>query len=140
MLNSLDACGLQIGLDANDANPTGSASASIAHVIGVARARGQAAQVPGLPADQEFAIVPGSAPTPACLREFQSDSGETLPYAAALARQTVGRDGRLGGDIVYVREMGPSDTLLRSRFGDRTWYRYRLPRSLLDTALAFVPW
>jgi hypothetical protein len=30
--------------------------------------------------------------------------------------------GRLGGDIVYVRDFGQRDEMLRGRFGDRDWY------------------
>ena len=108
----------------------------------LARARdfGKAQLVPGLAADQTIALVPGSAPTPACLREVERDASGSMPYALFLAEQRVAADGRIGGDVVFARDLGPRNELLRARFGDRTWYSYRPSAGLSDTSLAFVPY
>ena len=61
-----------------------------------------------------------------------------MPYAMFLDEQTVERSGRLGGRVVWARDLGPRDTLLRAEYGDRHWYRYRPARTLGEPA-AFVP-
>ena len=139
IVNSVDACALQTALDAEDELPRG-APDRLERVLRAARAAGEARPVSGLPADQTIALAPGSAPTAACVREFQSDSAGTMPYALFLARQTVGRDGRVGGNVVFARDLGDRNALLRDRFGGRTWYRYRPAAGLDDTSAAFVPY
>ncbi|NUS33187.1 MAG: hypothetical protein HOQ17_09010, partial [Gemmatimonadaceae bacterium] len=37
---------------------------------------------------------------------------------------TIEPDGRVGGNVVYVLDLGARDEALRARFGDRTWYRF----------------
>ena len=68
------------------------------------------------------------------------DSGGTMPYAAFLAHQGIDSDGRVGGHVVFVRDMGARNELLRVRFGDRTWYRYRAPNRRGDSLIAFIPY
>lgn len=141
-LSEVDACALQTALDLEDTLPAPSDSARADRVIARARAYGVAEIQPGQSADQAIALVPGSRPTPKCLWEFQRDRelGGTLAYSLFLAHQRVGRDGRIDGDVIFVRDMGERNELLRERFGTRTWYRYRLARSLDDTSNAFVPY
>ena len=62
----------------------------------------------------------------------------TMPYAMFLREQTVGRDGRLAGDVVWARDLGARDSLLRSEFGGRRWFLYKPGRSFDDPA-EFVP-
>ena len=45
-----------------------------------------------------------------------------------------------GGDVVFARDLGDRNELLRDRFGGRVWYRYRPAASLDDTSAAFVPY
>jgi hypothetical protein len=139
-LNTVDACALQTALDAEDTLVATSMAQRAERVVQRARAYGNAERVPGLDADQALALVRGSAPTPTCLREFTRDSEGTIPYALLLARQTIGTDGRVGGNVVYARDLGDRNELLRSRFGDRAWYRYRPARALGDTSFAFMPY
>ena len=138
-VNTTDACALQTALDAADTLSI-NAQRRLERVVATARGFGDAQRVPGLDADQAIALVPGSAPTPRCLAEFQRDSAGTIPYAIFLARQRTGADGRIGGDVVFVRDLGERNELLRERFGDRKWYRYRTPRALGDTTTPFIPY
>ncbi|HKW49116.1 MAG TPA: phospholipid carrier-dependent glycosyltransferase [Gemmatimonadaceae bacterium] len=140
IVSTVDACALQTALDAEDTLPTQNAAERRDRVLTRARSFGKAQLVPGLAADQTIALVPGSAPTPACVREVERDAAGSMPYALFLAQQQIDADGRIGGDVVFARDFGPRDELLRARFGDRVWYRYRPPRSLADTAIAFVPY
>jgi hypothetical protein len=140
IVSSLDACGIETALDAEDTLSAQSNTERVDRVIRVAQAVGVAQPAPGLQADQAIALVPGSQPTDRCLREFQHDATGTMAYSLFLARQHVGGDGRIGGDVVFVRDLLDRNELLRQRFGNRTWYRYRAPRSLDDTAPAFIPY
>ena len=140
VVNTTDACALQTALDSEDTLMATSSMQRAERVVRSAAAFGAAQRVPGLDADQTLALVPGSRPTPECLREFQRDTAGTIPYAIFLARQTIGGDGRVGGDVVFVRDLGARNELLRSRFGARTWYRYRTPAFLGDTTPSFLPY
>jgi hypothetical protein len=139
-LNTVDACALQSALDAEDSLMAVSASQRAERVIQRARAFGEATLVPGTAADETLALVAGSTPTPTCWSEFRRDTLGTIPYALALTRQNVGADGRIGGNVVFARDLGERNELLRQRFGDRSWYRYRPARSLGDTSYAFIPY
>jgi len=136
---SVDACGLETALDAEDSLPATDTERA-ERVVRQAQAVGEARPVEGLPADRAIALVPGSTPTPACLGEFERDTAGTMPYALFLARQRVGRDGRVGGEVVFARDLGNRNELLRDRFGGRAWYRYRPAQGLEDTTTAFVPY
>jgi hypothetical protein len=139
VLNTVDACALQTALDAGDSARDLSARERAERAIAQAAAYGQARMEQGRQADQVIALVPGSRPTPVCLEEFLRDTSGTMSYPIFLERQRIAPDGRVGGDIVYARDLGERDTLLRARFGDRAWYRYRAPRQLDDTTNAFIP-
>ena len=139
VLSTVDACALQTALDGDDARPVGPPRDRAERAIARAAAFGPASIEHGQQADQAIALVPGSKPTPVCLEEFTRDTAGTISYPIFLARQHVERDGRVGGDIVFARDLGPRDSLLLPRFGDRTWYRYHTVRSLDDTSPAVVP-
>jgi hypothetical protein len=140
VVNGVDACALQTALDAEDTLAQTGVGRRADRVVSRAIAFGEARAVAGLDADRAIALVPGSTPTPACLAEAERDGAGTIPYAIFLARQHVERDGRIGGDVVFARDLGARNELLRPRFGDRTWYRYRTPVSLSDTLGAFLPY
>jgi 4-amino-4-deoxy-L-arabinose transferase-like glycosyltransferase len=133
LVSRVDACALQTWLDRSN---------RLAEVVERAKAAGRADPVPGLPPDERIALVPGSRPTPECLRQVEMDRDGTIPYALFLAHQDVksGDGGRIGGSVVFARELGERDEVLRARFPDRGWYRYRTPRDLSDSNPVFVPY
>jgi hypothetical protein len=133
-----DACALQTALDVTDQMRGVSVAQRRGRVLAVVRRAGWGKPVPGLPAENRVSIVPGSRPTAACLREVAMDQEGTMPYALFLGRQEIDSAGRVGGEIVFARDLGPRNELLRERFGDRTWYRYRAPRDLADRGPVFV--
>jgi hypothetical protein len=61
-----------------------------------------------------------------------------MPYALFLREQAVAADGRLDGTVVWARDLGPRDTLLRDEFGARRWYLYKPGRTLSEAA-QFIP-
>ncbi len=67
---------------------------------------------------------PAAEPTPACLADLVSDGDGVATYAPFFPANTIGPDGRVGGNVVYVLDLGAHDEVLRARFGDRSWYRF----------------
>jgi len=139
IVSSVDACALHTALDREDSLSAASDAERVDRVVRRARASGVAQPIPGLQADQVIAHTPGLAPTMACLRELQRDTAGTMPYPIFLARQHVTPDGRVGGDVVFARDLVDRNELLRNRFGERAWFRYRPAASLDDTSAAFIP-
>ncbi len=90
-------------------------------------------------ADEAIALAEGAVLTDACRREIAADEGGTTPYAPFLALARFDPDGTLGGSVVFARDFGPRNEVLRARFPDRTWYRYR-PRASDDDTVAIVPY
>ena len=95
--------------------------------------------VGGLQADEAISLAEGAVLTDACRREIAADEGGTTPYAPFLALARFDPDGALGGSVVFARDLGPRNEVLRARFPDRTWYRYR-PRASEDDTAAIVPY
>jgi hypothetical protein len=62
----------------------------------------------------------------------------TMPYALFLSQQEIDASGHVGGSIVFARDLGARNELLKDRFGDRTWYHYRAPTDLEDRRPVFV--
>jgi hypothetical protein len=70
------------------------------------------------------AYDPTSDPSPACVADLTSDGEGVATYAPFFPANTIEPDGRVGGNVVYVLDLGARDEALRARFGDRTWYRF----------------
>jgi len=67
--------------------------------------------------------------TPACRAEIAGDRDHGVAsYGPALLLNEFGKDGRLGGDIIYASDLGSRNEVLRKRFGDRAWYRLSVLR------------
>jgi hypothetical protein len=67
---------------------------------------------------------PTSDPSPACVSDLLSDGEGVATYAPFFPRNQIQPDGRVGGNVVYVLDLGAHNEALRARFGDRTWYRF----------------
>jgi hypothetical protein len=67
---------------------------------------------------------PASEPSPSCTADLLSDAEGVATYGPFFPSNTIEADGRVGGNVVYVLDLGSHNEALRSRFGDRTWYRY----------------
>ena len=70
------------------------------------------------------AYDPSSDPSPACITDLTSDADGPATYGPFFPSNTIEPDGRVGGNVVYVLDLGTHNEVLRSRFGDRTWYRF----------------
>jgi hypothetical protein len=67
-----------------------------------------------------------------------ADTLGAMPYATFLREQRVDAAGRLAGPVIFARDLGARDSLLRAQFGARRWYLYRPGRSLEEPP-TFVP-
>jgi 4-amino-4-deoxy-L-arabinose transferase-like glycosyltransferase len=138
ILNTVDVCALQLALDESDAAPAVDAGVRRARVLARARSAGVATPQPGMIADGLVARAPGGPDAPRCRDEAAADTLGTMPYALFQSEQAVDRDGRLAGPVVWARDLGSRDTLLRAELGERAWYLYKPGRSLEDPA-TFIP-
>jgi 4-amino-4-deoxy-L-arabinose transferase-like glycosyltransferase len=138
VVNEVDACALQLALDASDSPDAGDSDDRRARVLARAHGAGRATIQPGAIAESRVARAPGGPDVPRCREEAAADTMGTMPYAMFLREQHVGRDGRLAGDVIWARTLGTRDTLLRGEFGTRRWYLYKPGRSL-EEAAEFVP-
>ena len=99
-----------------------SLSAAVAQVASVMREPLDSRPVPGLSAMEQLALPKSSAVPVTCRWEFEHALPLGMDFARLLPRIALDSLGRLGGDIVYARDFGARNELLRDRFPDRTWY------------------
>ena len=138
VVNATDACALQSALDDADRARWPDARARRDAVLTRAREGGPARLRSDLAAESRIARAPAGPDTPQCRAEEAADGFGTMPFAMFLREQKVGRDGGLTGAVVWARDLGARNVLLREEFGDRTWFLYKPGRSLEDAA-EFVP-
>ena len=132
VVNTTDACALQLALDDADALSELDSASLRTQLLTHARAAGPAVLQPGMMAESQDARSANGPASPRCRAEALADTAGTMPYAMFLQEQHVERDGSLGGNVVWARDLGPRDTLLVAQFGTRQWYRYVPGRSLED--------
>jgi hypothetical protein len=132
-----DACMLQHLLDSADRMDAPAAVRARA-VFGTLDHAPRAVPVPAMAITDQLAFEPNRTLTPECRGELASAQSNGGDYVRFLPRNSVNDEGRLNGDVVYARDFGPRDTLLRERFGDRAWYRARLERGADGALRALV--
>jgi hypothetical protein len=139
IVSEFDACALQNGLDTEELIPGAPASKERWNrVVRRALVAGQAQTVLE-PDGTAIALVNGRL-HPACGDEWRSDQNGTMTFDPFLMYESFDADGRLGGNVVFARDFGPRNSRLLTRFGDRTWYRYRPRTGPNDAAPVFVPY
>ena len=82
----------------------------------------------GMATADQLAFEPNRVIPTACAAELASAQSNGADYARYLPRNATDAEGRLGGDVVYARDFGQRNALLRERFAGRTWYRARVER------------
>jgi hypothetical protein len=60
-----------------------------------------------------------------------------MPFFAA---NEIDADGRVGGDVVYALDLGEHNEVLRSRFGDRAWYRIGVKGVSREVIVTLTPY
>ena len=92
--------------------------------------------------DPNFRVSGAASLTPACRNEIANDNRvrNTVAYGPMLLLNRFDEDGRIGGNAVYVINLGERNEVLRRRFADRHWYRYEVSKSSSDTMPVLVPY
>jgi len=139
LLSTADACRIQTALDAEDTRAPDDTAVRHARLLDATYSTASVHPVGGLQADEAISLAEGAVLTDACRREIAADAGGTTPYAPFLALARFDRDGAIGGPVIFVRDLGPRNEVLRARFAGRTWFRYR-PRARPDDTTAIVPY
>ena len=134
-----DACTMQTALDALEsaADPTG-ARARLA-LDAILRDSG-AVLIAGLRADDQVALIPDRALSPACMDQRAATASNGVSMAALLPSTRVDEKGRLSGDVVYARDLGTANDALSAEFGTRAWYTAEVTKEGDTVRVRFRPY
>ena len=80
-------------------------------------------------------VIPG-----ACAADERLDKKGSASYAPFFPANDIDVNGRITGDVIYVLDLGEHNGVLRSRFADRTWYRFGPLRSTNDSVPTLMPY
>jgi hypothetical protein len=72
--------------------------------------------------------------------ELGADEAGVSLYPPFLRLNRPAANGRVDGSVIFVRDLGAHNEVLRARFGDRRWYRYVPRRGPGDDSPVFVPY
>ena len=120
-----DACLLQQLVDSAEQMRAPLAERS-RFVFGMLDRAPRAVAVSGMAMADQLSFEPGRPLTQACAAELATAVSNGADYVRYLPRNATNRDGRLSGDVVYARDFGSRNAVLRERFGARSWYRARV--------------
>jgi hypothetical protein len=115
-----DACALQQLLDSAEQTPS-LAAHQTQFVFSALDQQPSARSVAGLSALDQLALTPGRPLSAPCRQELQN-ARSSVDFARFLAVESLDSLGQLGGKVVYARDFGARNAVLRDRFGDREWY------------------
>jgi hypothetical protein len=92
--------------------------------------------------DRNFRITDSTMVSGACAAEIAHDRRvrNTIAFGPMLLENRFDGSGHIGGPAVYVMDLGERNEVLRTRFGNRRWFRYEVPRGRADTLAALVPY
>ena len=139
MVAELDACALHVALDHEDLISGPPSKIRVGRVVTRALQAGNAEPLTGLGYPTRLALVGRRLP-PFCVPQLEADRNGSMALDPFLPFDDWDADGRLGGRVVFARDYGLRNNLLLSRFGARTWYRYRPRKGPDDKAPVFVPY
>lgn len=141
LLAAADACALLEAVRAEERAPRADSLRRLARIESSVRPYRPASVDLHIP-DPSFHVSDDAALTPACREEIALDSRlrNTVAYGPMLLLNRFDDDGHIGGNVVYVINLGERNADLRSRFADRHWFRYEVARASRDTLPALVPY
>jgi hypothetical protein len=133
-----DACLLQHVLDSAERGP-GTRAERARHVFAELDRAPTAVPLTEMSVADQIALQPDRLLDPECARELASARANGVDFARFLPRNATDGDGRLNGDIIYARDFGARNALLRRRFGDRAWYMASVVRGKDGLQARVVP-
>ena len=75
-----------------------------------------------------------------CVEDVRRDNERSAAFAPFFPANTIDANGRIGGPVVYALDLGEHNEVLRSRFGDRSWYRFGFRLASGDSAPTLIPY
>ena len=135
-----DACFLQRTITTAEAMPPNMVSERINLVVRNLRLDVLTTPMPGLQPSEQIAFVSGRPLAPVCEPEVQQVIASGASLAEMLPYETYDSSGRLTGDIIYARDFGARNEVLRERFGDRQWFVARLSRAADSVKVVLEPY
>lgn len=130
-----DACTVQRALGAAERVEDAPAEQRAAFVMDFLARDAEPTPLAGQPPSDQLAFVAGRPRDASCVEEGGQVTSYGVSVAEMLPHQTFDADGRLAGKIIYARDFGRRNELLRSRFGNRAWY---VARASMDTGALVV--
>ena len=76
----------------------------------------------------------------ACIEDMRRDNEGSASFAPFFPANTIDANGHLGGDVVYALDLGEHNEVLRSRFGNRSWYRFGVRAASRDSLATLIPY
>ena len=142
LLVESDACALEMALlweeSPGPADPAGRLARLRASTPDAERSALHA--LPELTGDATLRFSDHGPFTSQCRENVLADSSGVSLYPPFLAQNRISPDGALGGDVIYVRDLGVHNRVLRAMYADRRWYRYVPRQSAADSTSRFVPY
>ncbi|MEP6621651.1 MAG: hypothetical protein ABJE47_20150 [bacterium] len=124
-----DACSLQRVVDATDQIPPSDLPKRISLVVSTLRADPPANPLPNqLPSDQ-LSFDPTRELTTDCRIELGHSASYGVSLAELLPYQDYDANGDPSGNVIYARDFGARDGVLRGRFANRSFYVARIERT-----------
>ena len=141
LMATVDGCSLVDAVDAESARAAQDTTGRVQRLEQATRPYTPGARKVLVP-DATFRISDSASVTPGCTREIVHDFRvkNVIAFGPMLLLNRFDSTGSLGGRVVYALDMGAHNEVLRSRFNDRRWYRYEVPRNRADTLPILVPY
>ncbi|MEO8333459.1 MAG: glycosyltransferase family 39 protein [bacterium] len=75
-----------------------------------------------------------------CVLDVRRDEAGSASFGPFFPANDIGADGHLGGNVVFALDLGGHNEVLRSRFGNRTWYRFGPHETPNDSTPSIIPY
>lgn len=126
LLAHSDACALEMQLLWENSPPPADSATRPARLWAATPddARNTLHPRPDLTADETLRFADGAPFTAQCRENLIADTAGVALYPPFLANNRVDANGGVGGDVIYVRDLGVHNYALRTEYGARTWWRY----------------
>lgn len=138
---TFDACTVHASLDAAERDAaTVPLERRIQAMVATIERDAPAAPLIGRSPVDRLSLVAGRPVGSACADELSRTNPDMVSVAEMLPYADVDAHGRLGGGIVYARNFGQYNEVLRSRFGDMPWYVARISRERDSVSVTLEPY
>ena len=141
IVSHADACRLQHALDSADSLHETMTGERARNVMAALEDDATASPLAQQPPSEQIALVRGRAMSADCQAEIRQTLSLGVMLAALLPHVDLDADGRLAGDVVYARDFGRRNDLLKAEYGNRAWYvaRASFVGGKLAVALEAIP-